>query len=117
MGWPHKHAAVHPLPIQLDIHHYESFSKSEISVYLQPRIYDVGVDKDRKYIIGLFLGGYLRPFVAPRADLNNNIGRVKIRIDGHHANVTVPIFDNDPLNDRFLELFEIHQTVPAEVFE
>lgn len=56
--------------------------------------------------------GYLCPLMAPRADLNNNYGRVKIRING---NAIEPIIDTDPLNDRFHKEFPTQKCRPAEV--
>lgn len=44
---------------------------------------------------------FLFPLVAPRADLDNAFGRVKIQIHGDIANAIVPIYTKDPLNNRF----------------
>lgn len=58
-----------------------------------------------QYIIGIIILGNLFPLMAPRADLNSNYRRVKVPIDGHNANVILPISEEDPLNRLFFKKF------------
>lgn len=55
------------------------------------------------------------PLTARRVDLNNNYGRVKIRIDGNDADVTAPISSDDPLNRLLFEKFKSKNIRMAEI--
>lgn len=113
LAWPHKASAVHPIPIRLDIHHYESLSPTINYQYLPSGFHRVGVDGH--YIIGVIIYEKLWPFMSRRADLNNNYGRVKLRMNGNNANEAVPILNNDPLNYLFYERFAPNKIRRAEV--
>lgn len=62
----------------------------------------------------MFLLGHLYPFMARRADLDNEYGRVKLRINGSTANEIVPILDNDPLNGVYGDNFKPKNLLPAD---
>lgn len=82
---------------------------------LMQRFYDVGVLND--CIMGKIVSGFLSPFVAPRADLDYKLGRVKIEIHGEDANVTLPILKEDPINQLFFRKIWRHQVRLAERVE
>lgn len=107
--WPRKNHVIHPV-IQLGVHHYESLIYPGSTFPLREGSHLVGVDGD--YIIGVVIMGHLCPLLAPRADLDNNYGRVKIRING---NAIEPILRRDPLNHRFHTEFPLQKCRPAEV--
>lgn len=50
-----------------------------------------------------------------RENLTNAYERVKVRIDGNIANVTLPILPQDPINSLFFELFGTHDIRFAKV--
>lgn len=105
---PHKSDAVHPFPIELDVSYYENLFHPNMISHVPSGFCEVGTDESYQYIIGLIMSDRLCPFVDivdPIADPNNGAGRVKIRIDGDYANVTVPIRNNDPLNNLFRKRF------------
>lgn len=115
---PHKKDAVHPIPIQLyNVHHHEGFSYPGRIHDLLPGIYEVALDGDRRYIIGLYVNGILLPFVAPIVVPDNVNGRVKIRLDGGCANEIVPILMTDPLNSWFHNLYSSQNIVNAELHD
>lgn len=61
------------------------------------------------YIIGVIVFGEFCPLMIPKPDRPldynemsaRNYDKVKVRVNGTIANVTVPISNEDPLNDRF----------------
>lgn len=116
LAWPHKAAALHPFPIQIrNIYTYESLRNPGRTLYLLPDYYYVGTDERHEHIIGLFLNGHMFPFLAHREDLQNRLGRVKLRITGNVANEIVPILDRDPLNRVFKENFTPQNIRLAEI--
>lgn len=115
LGWPHiKYSAVYPLPIRINVHHFEDHNV-DMAVNLRPGFYEVGVEKG--FIIGLIMWHHLFPFTAPSEDLNNNYIRVKLRIHGNHADVIEPIEKDDPLNLRFFQKFGPQDIRYAEISE
>lgn len=113
--WPHKESAVHPLPIQIhNIQHYENLFTKRLETYeLEERFFYVGTDKNREYVIGVIVSGYLLPFMAPREDLHNHYGGVKLRINGNIADEIVPIMNRDSLNSVFGEIVGPRNIRPA----
>lgn len=59
--------------------------------------------------------GRLCPLMNPVPNLDNVYERVKVRIDGDIANVTVPITPQDPINRRFFVFLGEHRIRFAEV--
>lgn len=53
--------------------------------------------------------------MAPRADFNNNYGRVKILIDGNNGDEIEPLLDDDPLNFLFFKRFGPNNIRSAEI--
>lgn len=102
----HKEAAVHPPPLQLVVHHYESYVHTGQIYGLPADFRYVGTDDDHKYVIGVILGPHLFPLMAPRAGSQYTFERVKVRIHGDIANESVPILKDDPLNNRFFQKFK-----------
>lgn len=103
--WAHKQDRVHPLPLQLDVNHYESLLYPGVSYHLPEGLYKVAIDMDREYVIGIIVSGRLCPLTVPMEDMNNNYVRVKLHINGNNANKIVPISKKDHLNSLFRELF------------
>ncbi|XP_033231417.1 uncharacterized protein LOC117182352 [Belonocnema kinseyi] len=105
LAWPHRHVKIHPLPLQLsNVLCCESLNHPSLSSRLRAGFHDVGIENG--FIIGVIMyDKQLLPLVAHTADLDNDYGRVKVRIDGNNANFTVPILENDPLNDLFRKKF------------
>lgn len=99
--------AIRPQPIELAIYHYESFRNRGAILRFLSGLWKVGVDNNDEYVIGFLEAspnGYiLCPFVAPRVDIDNRIGRVKLRIHEANANEILPIFGDDPLNNMFFK--------------
>lgn len=100
---------IHPHPPELAARHYESFEFKNHNIQILSGFWRVGieVEMDHEYVIGFIESGrhgqILCPFVAPTPNHNNTNGRIKIRLDGDHANVFVPILENDPVNDLFFK--------------
>lgn len=114
--YPHKHAAVFPSPIELyNVHHFSENLDQDLPVNIPAGFYKVGAEN--YYVIGVILLDRLYPFMAPRTDLNNHYGRVKIRINNDTANETVPISNQDSLNRRFFNEFERKNIRFAEIHE
>lgn len=113
---PHKPDAVHPFPIQLEVHHYEDLGPF-LFISSTAGLCTVGLDteKDQAYVIGVIVAGKLFPFMTPRAHLNNNYGRIKIRIHGNNADEIVSISKEDPLNSRFGKKFGPENIRSAEI--
>lgn len=62
----------------------------------------MGTDENQEFIIGIVRLGYLRPFMALRAEFQNSYVKVKIRIN---SNEIVPILPGDPANNLFFKVF------------
>lgn len=65
--------------------------------------------------MGKILDGKLSPFMAPRADLRSQLGRVKVQIHNDIANVTLPIYEEDSINNRLFRQFEEHHIRNAKL--
>lgn len=74
---------------------------------LQAGFYQVATDDNHEWVIGVYILGTLCPIMAPRADLHNRMGRVKVRIVGNTASETAPLLDEYRVDRRmFREHFE-----------
>lgn len=109
-------APVHPAPIRLNVNYIESMNLG-VTYRLRAGFHTVGTDDKYEYIIGVILHGDLYPILARRADQRNTFNRVKVRIDGDIANVTVPILSQDPLSIRFFKPFGSQNIASAEIDE
>ncbi|XP_033207953.1 uncharacterized protein LOC117167256 [Belonocnema kinseyi] len=112
-----KPGAIHPLPLQVHVHFCERFEPPGAVDRLPPRLYFVEISNEmgQRYVTGVEIEYKLHPFLAPRADHPNIYERVKIRVDGNTANVTVPILRNDPLNNRFNKLIGGSEYMLADI--
>lgn len=99
---PFKKVAIHPDPIKItNVYYYELSAVASMRLYRGS--FEVLVDEDHMYILGIILEGDLRAFKAHIPP--NNYARVKIRIHENIANETVAISPEDSLNDLFNKKF------------
>lgn len=102
------------ISFKLNVNHYETILNPSRPHRLPVGFYDVGTDEDNEYIIGAILAGYLFPLMAPRLDLNNDYGKVKICTHGNNGNEIVPILNDDPLNRLFRRAFGSQHVLAAD---
>lgn len=100
-------AVIGPHPLELGANHYESCRHEGAILQLPSGFWKVGVDQNDDYVIGFMetspSGYILCPYIAPRVDLNNRAGRIKLSIHDVDASEIAPIFENYPLNKIFFK--------------
>ncbi|XP_033220760.1 uncharacterized protein LOC117175216 [Belonocnema kinseyi] len=123
LTWPLGGVPVHPTPIRLYIFNFGSIHNPDRAFHLRRGFHSVVIDEDYQFIIGIIIYGDFCPLLIPKLDRPpdynqmdvRNYLKVKVRVNGNIANVTVPISDEDPLNERFGKPVRSKYIIRAEI--
>lgn len=108
---------MHPAPIEININRYGTPQNTGQTHSLPTGFWNVGIDKTHDYVTGVIIFQQLWPFMAPKMGLNDVYERVKLRIEGDNAYITVPISQEDPLNGEFFKELGPHNMRTAHISE